>query len=76
VFRITDIGGQGQSPVCYGKGAIAVGPVSSRLVVMTNDAGAKSPGGIAGFYDAKIKSFVQLADAGGSMPARSGGTEC
>jgi hypothetical protein len=77
-------GAPGQTPAHWllatgltddGKGVIAVDPVSGRLVVMTYDQDTKSLGGVAGFYDAKTRGLTQLADAGGSMPAGSGGVE-
>jgi hypothetical protein len=52
---------------------VADDPITGKEVMLSYDPSTKTVGGITGIYDAKTKGFVSLADAGGDLPAGSGG---
>ena len=74
--------GDGQTPEHWllatkltddGKEIVADDPITGKEIVLSYDPSTRTIGGITGIYDPKTKGFVSLADAGGDLPAGSGG---
>ncbi|HEY4140296.1 MAG TPA: hypothetical protein VGM57_02720, partial [Pseudolabrys sp.] len=52
-----------------GKSILANDPISGKVVALTFDPATGAVGPVAGFYDAKSKGIVSLADSSGALPA-------